>query len=276
MTAPYSLVTFASIYNDSNHMGLFVSQDGMHVFHYGQANERLYSYTMSTPWSVATLAFERSSAELYTHSNNGGDLYVKSDGLKLFLLGTTDKRVSEYSMSTAWNISTLSWVKDSALSGGTPTGIAFSTDGTKMYTIDYDRKCYEYTLSTPWDIATKSLTYTLTMDVGAYYPYGLWLSDDGKRLFSIGTYEKDIIRYDLGTAFDLSTGTFVAEFSLYDGDYPPVYPPLNGICYSPDESKMYLAASNDSIGGYKLYESDSVPITPPVWWTNFRGQTEIA
>jgi hypothetical protein len=276
MTAPYSLVAFKSVNNDSNHAGLFISPDGIHAYQYGQSNERLYEYTMATPWDVTSMTFTRQSAELYIHSNEATDLHITSDGLKLFLLGSDAKRVSEYSMSIAWNISTLAWVKDSTLTGTTPRGLTFSGDGTKMYTVDYNRNCYEYTLSTPWDIATKSLTYTLLMNVGAYYPFGLWISVDGKRIFCIGTAENLIIRYDLGTAFDLSTGVYIEEFSIDNIDYPPVSYPIYGIFYSPDESKMYLTATHDTLNGWYIFESDSVPISLSLFWTNFNCQTEIA
>lgn len=277
MSAPYSIVTFKKIVAAANHMGLFISPDGHRAVMYSQDVERLYSYTMSTPWDVTTLALEKSSAELWLHSDEGSDMHFTSDGMRLFLLSSNDNRVSEYAMSTAWDIATLSWVKDSAGDiGVVPSGLTFSQDGTKMYVVDYyNANFFEYNLGTPWDVATKSLAYSVAMDIGVYSPRSLWLSPDGKRLFTVGMSEQKIVRCDLATPFDLSSGVFVAEFSIKYDDFPPVYYPQTAISFSPDESMMYLTGCHDSLGCFYIYECNSVaPVS--IWWTNFRGQSEIA
>jgi DNA-binding beta-propeller fold protein YncE len=77
----------------------------------------------------------------------------------MYVTGIDSDNVLEYSLSTAWDVSTASYSQ--AFYVGTqesqPRGIVFKPDGTKMYIAGANGdEVNEYDLSTAWDISTAS------------------------------------------------------------------------------------------------------------------------
>ncbi len=61
---------------------------------------------------------------------------MRADGLKFYVVGSTNDTVYQYSMSTAWNMATASYdgISLSVTAQETvPQGLFFKDDGTKMY-----------------------------------------------------------------------------------------------------------------------------------------------
>lgn len=66
------------------------------------------------------------------------DLAFNTDGTKMFVIGITGDDVNEYACTTGFDVSTCSYSGDSerfSVSGQElfPRGLAFNTDGTKMF-----------------------------------------------------------------------------------------------------------------------------------------------
>ena len=66
-----------------------------------------------------------------------------NDGLKMFVVGTDGNDISEYTLTTPFDLSTASYAGNGerfSVSGqeGTPTGMAFSNDGAKMFVVGWD------------------------------------------------------------------------------------------------------------------------------------------
>ena len=84
-------------------------------------------------------------------------LAFNNDGTKMFAVGQQYDKVYEYDLSTAFDVSTLSY-SDNSYSVNSqasyPTDIRFNHDGTKMYISDSNgRAINEYTLSSAFDIS---------------------------------------------------------------------------------------------------------------------------
>lgn len=273
MSAPYSIVAYKEVNNDYNMYGLFISPDGLHAYQFSRFSNKLYSYTFSSPWSVPSLVYTGSSGSLDTNSSGARGIYFNDDGTRLFLLHSTTN-VSEYSLSTPWDVSTIAYVKKKTLTTALYYGFTFNITGSKMYTISGDPwKLNEYDLSTAFDIATAVLTHSVVI---TFNPVGLWLSEDGKKLYSIYSGYALMVN-ELSIAFDITTGSFVNDLILYDIPYP--YPPVGanqyGIFFKRDESRMYLLAEHVTYGGFYIFENNSTGIIPPLFWTNFHTQSEI-
>ena len=60
-----------------------------------------------------------------------------NDGTKLFVLGSDDDEVNEYGLSTAYDLSSATFTQNFSVAGQetAPGGMAFNTDGTKMYIV---------------------------------------------------------------------------------------------------------------------------------------------
>ena len=74
----------------------------------------------------------------------------------------------------------------------TPTGLAFSPDGTKMFMLGYRQATgsTSTTLATPWNVTTASYdtgdSYSVVRSQEATFPTGLAFSADGTKMFMVG------------------------------------------------------------------------------------------
>ena len=78
-----------------------------------------------------------------------------TDGTKMFVVGRNDDNVNEYTLSTGFDVSTASFVDSFSVAGQEtiPTGLAFNTNGTKMFVVGaIGDDVNEYTLSIDFDI----------------------------------------------------------------------------------------------------------------------------
>ena len=58
----------------------------------------------------------------------------------MYVVGFAGQDVNEYDLSTAWNVTTASYLQNFSVAGQEtePTGVFFKPDGTKMYVVGYD------------------------------------------------------------------------------------------------------------------------------------------
>lgn len=189
-----------------------ISADGTRLIAIDQAGDKIYSYTMSTGWDLSTITKDSAvvtMADLGDNEANPQMLFVKPDGTKLYYGGFGNDTIYQYSMSTPWDISTLS--SDSKTLSLTGNSLAFfiSSDGMHAYAADpvLDSFGYrQYDLSTAWDISTASdsgNTFIFT-DLGAG---PIWITNDGTKLVHASLDPDDFTQWSFGTPWDLSTLT---------------------------------------------------------------------
>ena len=153
-----------------------------------------------------------------------------NDGSKLYMLGYANKTVFQYTLSTPFDLSTASYDNVSfsvAAQDTRPHGIAFNSDGSKMYMVgDINETVYQYTLSTPFDLATASYD-SVSFDVSAQdtNPYSIAFNSDGSKMYMVGAASDSVYQYsptyDLGPNFlyqIIHTGT-AATFNTLNSDY---------------------------------------------------------
>jgi hypothetical protein len=90
-------------------------------------------------------------------------LAFNNDGTKdVYCWAIQDDDVNEYDLSTAFDISTAVYSQNFSVSAqdSQPSGIAFNTDGTKMFVVGYSGDdVNEYSLSTGFDVSTASYSF---------------------------------------------------------------------------------------------------------------------
>jgi DNA-binding beta-propeller fold protein YncE len=160
----------------------------------------------------------------------------------MYVIGTNTNKVSEYSLSTAWNVTTASHVRDETV-GSTPTGLFFSDDGTRLYVSDLlNDTIFQYSLSTAWDISTLTLVRSRGVGVEEGAPQDLFFKPDGTRMYVIGDSGVEVNEYSLSTAWDISTETHVRAYSVSTYALEP-----RGLFFKPDGTKMYVVDLDDDI-----------------------------
>ena len=134
------------------------------------------SKTTSPGWIFSNLRFTSDYGGFYIGNQEitPTGVHFKSDGTKMYAVGVTTDTVYEYNLSTAWIISTASYVQSFSVAGQeiNPQGLFFKDDGTKMYVIgSTGDDVNEYTLSSAWDISTAS--YVQVFSVSTKYMLGM-------------------------------------------------------------------------------------------------------
>jgi hypothetical protein len=209
----YSGKGFSVNAQESAPTGLFFKPDGTKMYVTGSSGDDVNEYNLGTAWDVTTASFVAVSTGI-TQDTAPQDLFFKDDGLTLFVIGDTNNTVYQYTLSVAWDITTATYSSKSfsvATQETTPVGMWFKSDGTTMYIVGTGNDTvYQYTLSTPWDISTASYA-SISFSVAAQdtSPSQVVLSADGTKMWVLGNIGDDINEYTLGTAWNISTATFV-------------------------------------------------------------------
>ena len=192
-----------------------------------------YMYNATTPYDMKSLS---SSGQKYKGSLGGWGTQAvtyNSAGTKL-LYGpdVSNKDIREFSLSTAWD--------PSSISGTTPTNTldltagggpgSFSTgqvseNGLYIYVIN-SSTIYQWTLSTAFDLSTASYTHSQNGYQGTSYG-GLMISPDGTQVFIItGGPSRTVYSYTLSTPFNITTGTWDNKAVAFDDSLHKGIPPF--------------------------------------------------
>ncbi|MDD3007061.1 MAG: LamG domain-containing protein [Candidatus Pacebacteria bacterium] len=196
-TASYSGKSFSTGSQEGNPMGIFLSPDGTKLYAIGDTNDTIYQYSLSIPWDISTASYESKSFSVATQDTLPNDLFFRDDGYRVYIIGTVNDTIYQYSLSAPWDISTASYDSKSfsiAVQENTPSSFYIKNDGSKMYAIGtVNDTIYQYSLSVPWDISTASYdSNSFSVAAQDVTPRGLFLSLAGDRFYILG-YESDTI-----------------------------------------------------------------------------------
>jgi len=175
-----------------------------------------------------------------------------TDGTKMFIVGSDGEDVDEYTLGTAFDVSTAVFVDSFDVSGEdtSPVDVAFSSDGTTMFVLGLDGDDVNEYACTAFDVSTCvfSAGESFVISGQEAVASGLAFSTDGTKMFIVGTAGVDVDEYDLGTAFDVSTAVFVDSFDVSGEDTFP-----SGLTFSSDGTTMFVAGDFDTeINQYDL------------------------
>lgn len=242
---------FDTVNSTNTVMAVAISRDGTKFYHL-DPSENLKQYALSTPYDITSHGSQVATKNLGTLSSGANafvtSLFFKPDGTRLFASDSIDDAVYEYSLSTAWSISTLSYVGSHSVSDNISgfRGIYFSPDGTKMFGISAAQKrAKRWDLSTAWDISTESYhsqSFSTRLELGERSPVGFWMSDDGTIAYILGTRFDRIYSFDLDPAWDMSDirssglNSSIAIRNQEDSG--------TDICFSADGRYIYLGGTS--------------------------------
>ncbi len=217
---------------------------GTKAYIVGGNNNRVYQYALSTAWDINSMTYDNKNIAVNTQETAPRALGFSSDGTKMYIVGQTSDTVFQYTLSTAWDVSTATYASKSFAVGTQetgPNGLAFKSDGTKMYvTGDTSDRVYQYSLSTAWDVSTASYdSVSLLVSSQDGVPYGLAFKSDGTKMLVAGAANDKIYQYSLSTAWDLSTATYESKtLNIKNVDNT-----VTGIAISDDSTKLYVCGS---------------------------------
>ena len=153
---------------------------------------QMASADSSKPWDISAAEFTGKPVNFfYVLSEETGprDVFFKPDGTKMYVIGTVGDDVNEYNLSTAWDVSTASYVQNFSVAAQDtdPQSIFFKPDGTKMYVVGFGgQDVNEYSLSTAWDVSTASYVQNFSLSAQDSNLYGLFFKSDGTKMYVTG------------------------------------------------------------------------------------------
>ena len=242
--------SFSVASQESLALGLFFRADGTRMYVVGFSGDDVNEYSLSSAWDVSTASYTRNFS-VSSQSLDPAGIYFKDDGTKMYVSSTADSEINEYNLSTAWNVSTASYSQNFSVSAqdSFPTGVFFKPDGTKMYVVGNDNRFInEYNLSSAWNISSASYNQNFSVSTQEAGPWSVFFKPDGTKMYVLGDSGDDVNQYDLGTAWDVSTASYVQNFSVASQDTNP-----SGLSFKPDGTKMYVVGySSDRVNEYDL------------------------
>jgi len=234
----------------------------------------LYSYSLSTSWDISTITstpIGTSPIALgYSAGNNAFVSYlISDDGTKAIGRYNANGITYEYSMSTPFDVTTLSLVGSANLGLG---GQFYIKPGTyDTFYVTSGRSLHKYTF-TGGSITTGTLTQDGTVNLDPTntksFGYGqILFKPDGTEFYITQTTDSIIEKWTLGTAWDITTATKSSETAAFSG--------IGAVWLKPDGTKIYYIDTNNSnqlseinIGGFGYGTSET--------WVNGTNNNEHA
>ena len=207
---------------------------------------------------ISNASYDNLSFSTLSQDSFATDMAFNSDGTKMFILGRTGDRVYQYSLTNPFSLASGNVSYDSLFFGvasqaSTPTGLAFNSDGTKMFILDNSSsKVYQYSLTNGFSLASGNVSYdSLSLSVGDNSPQAIRFNPDGTKIFIVGRSNKRILRYSLTNGFSLASGNVVSGYDIFS--LPSTLSPLS-VNFNPDGTRMFVQvdAPGDEIYQYSL------------------------
>jgi hypothetical protein len=231
-------------------LGIFFKPDGLKLFVVGNTSDSVHEYHLTIAWDISTAAFSQSFS-VQTQDTSPTGLSFRTDGTKMYIAGDTGNDINEYTLSTAWDISTASYAQAYIINAqeSSMSGIYFRADGLKVYMTGVaSDNVNEYTLSSAWDISTATFVQALSVASQETQPQGVFFKPDGRRMYIVGNIGDDVTEYDLSTAWNISTAVYNTERSVQAQDNDP-----RCVYFRPDGLAMYIVGTqNDQVHQYTL------------------------
>jgi len=124
-----------SFTDPSNPVGVAFSTDGTSMFILG-ASELIFEASLSGAVDLSTASITGTTFDVGQQADRPTDITLSADGTSMFVIGDKSDSVHQYSLSTAFDLGTVSFSGNSFDTSGqttSPGGVVFSPDGTSMF-----------------------------------------------------------------------------------------------------------------------------------------------
>jgi len=218
LSSPYDATTITASTNFSftsqttNSQSSRLSDDGTKAYVADGTTDAIFQYDLSAAYDASSASYASKSLDISGQVTNPRGFFFKPDGTSLFIVCANNDAIYQYTLSTAWDLSTGSYASKSVSSGGetNPYNVFFNDTGTVMIICGSANGLTEFALSTAWDVSTASATGT-TGNPDTYgttvLSFAADFADNGSRLVVIDSAQKIgvgdlIISYDIDTIGD--------------------------------------------------------------------------
>jgi hypothetical protein len=132
--------------------GIFIGDSGAKLYVINDTNNTVRQYNMSTPWDITTMSqtYNKTFDVGTTQESIWQSVVLNDDGTKMYTTGTNNDSAHQYTLTTAWDVSTASFDTGESFSMASedtaPLTIRFGDSGKKLYMIGLaNNTVYQYT-----------------------------------------------------------------------------------------------------------------------------------
>jgi DNA-binding beta-propeller fold protein YncE len=226
---------------------VYYKTGGEKIYALGIATDDVFEFDLPAPWNLLGIAYTNKLYDTGSEETIPQGVTLSVDGTQMFVVGSNSGNVVEYSLSTAFDISTATPTGntfDLSTQGSAPREIRFKPDGTQMF-VTNGNELDEYSLSTAWDITTASHVNTPT--AFAAVPYGMHWRADGLKAYITTNGADQVREYTLTTAWDTTTMSFTNSFSVLAQTAD-----ITGVGLNSDGTKMLIGGADRQLFEYTL------------------------
>ena len=250
-----SFIRFDSVNVGGDARGVFFKPDGTKIYTLNNTDQ-IRETTLSTAWDISTHgSTDYTYTTDQTHNWNPSGLFIGNDGTELYVTEISNgDHVVQYTMSTAWDLSTASYTRkfDVSTQESSVRGVSFSEDGTLMFINGLSSDINKYTLSTAWDISTASYSQTSSSyNSLTTAALGMFMKPDGTRFYLVDAANDKIQQWSMTTAYDITSdisATADDDFSVASQETTPW-----SMYISPDGNHLYVGGgAGNGIDQYSL------------------------
>jgi hypothetical protein len=242
-----------NISQDTDPQGMWMNPAGTKLFLVGFSTDKVYEYNLSTADDVSTASYTNVSLSISSQESYPTGLCFSQDGYNMYVIGRATDKVHQYSLTTAYDLSTASYANKEfsvASQESNPGEVRFNNDGTRMFVVGYSSDYVnQYDLSTAYDVSTASYNNVrFSVNPQEISSFALHFNNDGTKMYVAGSSNDDVFEYDLTTGFDVST----ASYNNVKSPGANVGPNPRAIFVNGDGTKFYslTSSSNSAINRY--------------------------
>ena len=268
--------SFDTTSDNATPAGIHFNTDGTKVFVMGSngTEDEVNEYSLATAFDISTTQTITRFLTVNTTRDSDSPMHdlhpygitFNGDGTKLYISGNQNNKIFELDLGSAFNVSSATKVGELATNAhangdGTPCGITFNNDGSKLFLAGFaNHRIVYWSLSTPYDIETAGTPGEFSVTSTANKPRDVDFNTDGTKMYVMSGTNDHIAEFTLDTAFDLSSGvTHNGNFSVTSQDSQPFTMEFNS-----DGSKLFMQGyTDDKIHEYTLTTNFELINTAP-------------
>jgi len=250
--ASYDNLSFSVASQDIYPSGLAFNSDGTKMFIVGLTSDKVHQYSLTNGFSLASgnVSYDNLSFSINSQESSARDVAFNSDGTKMFIVGSTSDTVHQYSLTNGFSMASGNVSYDNlsfsvASQEAYPLGLAFNSDGTKMFIAGRTNDTvYQYSLTNGFSLASGNVSYdSVSFSVASQetYPTSLAFSTNGSKMYIAGRDYDAVFQYSLTNEFSMASGNVSYDSVSFSVTSQETFP--TGLAFSTDATKMFIVGS---------------------------------
>lgn len=198
--------------------GLFFRADGLRMYVSTPGPDNIHEYAMTVAWDLDTLSLTQAK-NISAQDNDPNHIFFKPDGLQAYVAGGENNVIYQFSLSVAWDISTMTIVRAFNVSAQTTIlhGVSFDPTGARMYIGGRPTPIgfYRYNLSTPWNISTAVFDRSFDTSAQVTAPAGIYIRADELKVYMQDFTTNSLFEYDIIPSSSGDKKELIGEGTLF-------------------------------------------------------------